>query len=161
MLHICTEECKLCSACLNKYLEKFLKFCDLGLCTVVLACAFSLFGRTPPYPSKLQLLSRSTQKANMRLQLVYALPKYQHSILSCSLSPYLAYNILSLRITPYCRSSSSAAARRHLIQQQQQQHSLLSQASWGRLIFVWADAHIAACADSWDRWNGRRTWRNF
>jgi hypothetical protein len=145
MLHICTEECKLCSACLNKYLEKFLKFCDLGLCTVVLACAFSLFGRTPPYPSKLQLLSRSTQKANIRLQLVYALPKYQHSILSCSLSPYLAYNILSLRITPYCRSSSSAAARRHLIS----------------LIFVWADAHIAACADSWDRWNGRRTWRNF
>jgi hypothetical protein len=56
MLHICTEEHKLHSACLNKYPEKFLKFCDLSLCTVVLACAFFLFGRTSPYPSKLQLL---------------------------------------------------------------------------------------------------------
>ena len=34
MLDICTKECMLRSACLNKYLEKFLKFCDLGLCTM-------------------------------------------------------------------------------------------------------------------------------
>lgn len=44
------------SACLNKYSEKFIKFCDLVLCTVVLAFSFSFFGRTLPYPSKLQLL---------------------------------------------------------------------------------------------------------